>query len=135
MRPFPKRQVMNNYENKVFNYRLSRARQTVECAFGILAARFRVYRRPFECKVDTVDHIVKATCVLHNFLSRKHNITEDDDENDQHNSFDTQLISLAANRTRSANEAFLIRENFKKYFNSQLGSVSWQQSAVQRGHF
>lgn len=54
MRPYPRRSVTNNYENKVFNYRLSRARQTVECTFGILAARFRVFRAPFETKIDTV---------------------------------------------------------------------------------
>ncbi|XP_050312544.1 uncharacterized protein LOC126747785 [Anthonomus grandis grandis] len=54
MRPYPKRSVMDNYENKVLNYRLSRARQTVECSFGILASRFRVFRSPFECKLDSV---------------------------------------------------------------------------------
>lgn len=40
MRPYPKRSVTKNFQNKVFNYRLSRARQTVECTFGILASRF-----------------------------------------------------------------------------------------------
>lgn len=108
----------------------------MECAFGILAARFRVYRRPFECNVDKVDHIVKATCVLHNIISNNgNNNTEDDAENDLNDVYDSQLISLAANRTRSTNKAFLIRENFKKYFNSQLGSVEWQERAVQRGRF
>ena len=66
MQPYPKRSVTDNYENKVFNYKLSRARQAVECSFGILASRFRVFCSPFECKVSTVVKIVKASCVLHN---------------------------------------------------------------------
>ena len=37
VRPYPKKSVTGNYENKVFNYRLSRAWQPVECTFGILA--------------------------------------------------------------------------------------------------
>nr|CAH7727160.1 unnamed protein product [Callosobruchus chinensis] len=66
MRPFPRRSVTDNYERKVFNYRLSRARQTVECSFGILSSRFRIFQKPFEISVDSVVHVVKAACVLHN---------------------------------------------------------------------
>lgn len=68
IRPFPKKKVTGNYENKVYNYRISQGRQTVECTFGILAGRFRVYKRAFECKLETVDDVVKATTVLHNYL-------------------------------------------------------------------
>ncbi|CAH1986926.1 unnamed protein product [Acanthoscelides obtectus] len=135
MRPFPKRQVNNNCRNKVFNYRLSRARQTVECAFGILSARFRVYRRPFECKLDTVDDIVKATCVLHNFL-RNHTISTVNQEEDEIEMLrESQLLPIAPNRTRGANEAFLIREKFTDFYNSPAGSIPWQQKLVQRGHY
>jgi len=58
-------------KNKIFNYTLSRARQTVECTFGILASRFRVFRKPFEIKVESVDNVVKAACVLHNYLRKE----------------------------------------------------------------
>lgn len=33
MRPYTRKNVTNNHANKVFNYRFSRVRQTVECAF------------------------------------------------------------------------------------------------------
>nr|CAH7746042.1 unnamed protein product [Callosobruchus chinensis] len=39
MRPFPRRSVTDNYERKVFNYRLSRARQTVVRANNNRSAR------------------------------------------------------------------------------------------------
>ena len=52
----------------VFNYRLSRARPVVECAFGILASRWRMYQRAIATSAEVC---VKATCVLHNFLREK----------------------------------------------------------------
>ena len=70
MRPFPKGRNQNRMPRpcQVFNYRLSRAHRIVENAFGILAQRFRIYNRRMQYSVNTVVKIVKATCVLHNFL-------------------------------------------------------------------
>ena len=56
---------------RIFNYRLSRARRIVENAFGIMASRFRVFRRPLLVKTETVDLIVLACTALHNFQKRK----------------------------------------------------------------
>lgn len=41
MKPYSK--ITLSLEQKVFNYRLSRARRIVENAFGILASRFRIF--------------------------------------------------------------------------------------------
>ncbi|XP_049772304.1 uncharacterized protein LOC126157015 [Schistocerca cancellata] len=136
MRPYPKCRVTGNDKYKVYNYRLSRARQTVECAFGILSSRFRVFKRPFECKLETVDRIVTATCVLHNYL-RTDNITSNDlaEEDDMAPLSTNQLMSPAPSRCRNESEAFLTREKFNECFNSPEGSVQWQYAAIKRGQY
>lgn len=53
---------------RIFNYRLSRGRKIVECAFGMLVSKFRVFETPIWCPVTKSIRIVKAACVLHNFI-------------------------------------------------------------------
>lgn len=72
MRPYPGRSTGNlPQEHNVFNYRLSRARRVVENAFGILASRWRVYRKPIIASKDTIVNIIKATVCLHNWLRER----------------------------------------------------------------
>lgn len=62
MRPYAGRQLPLPKPVRIFNKRLSRARLVVECAFGILAARWRMYRRVLGLSPSNVDACVKATC-------------------------------------------------------------------------
>ena len=55
-------------QNRVFNYRLSRACRIGENAFGILANRFRIFMAPIALKPDKVEAITLACCSLHNFF-------------------------------------------------------------------
>jgi len=67
MRPYPRR-LLNDENKSYFNYRLSRARMTIECAIGIAAAKFRILQKSIETKIDNTDHIVKAICMLQNVI-------------------------------------------------------------------
>lgn len=67
MKPYSRHEGLE-HKQKVFNYRLSSARRIVENAFGIMASRFRVYRKPISVSLDKTDSIIKATCALHNWL-------------------------------------------------------------------
>ena len=52
-------------------YRLSSARRVVENAFIILVTKWRGFRQPIIGNIETVDAVVKACTVLHNFLRRR----------------------------------------------------------------
>lgn len=60
-----------SHKQRVFDYRLSRARRVVENAVGILASRWRIFRRPICALPDTVDSIIRATVSLHNYINRE----------------------------------------------------------------
>lgn len=60
-----------NDERRIFNYRPSRARQTIDCTFGTLSYKLRVFHTPFLAFPDVAVLITKAACVLHNFVRRR----------------------------------------------------------------
>ena len=56
---------------KIFNYRLSRARRVSENAFGILAAKYGVLQRAIQLSPEKNTLITMTCCYLHNFLRKK----------------------------------------------------------------
>ena len=70
VRPFRRRNELNLYV-LIFNYRLSRARRVIDNTLGILASRFRIFRRSIIGKTVNIKYITNAAVVLHNFLMRK----------------------------------------------------------------
>ncbi|CAF4890047.1 unnamed protein product [Pieris macdunnoughi] len=69
MRPYAGRNLNNVKTN--FNYRLSRARRYIECTFGILANKWQILHRPLNVKKEFAVVIIKALCVLHNFVRER----------------------------------------------------------------
>lgn len=66
LKPFSQRGM--NIVERVFNYRLSRARHIIENVFGIMSARFRVLRKPIHLNAEKTTLVTLACCVLHNYL-------------------------------------------------------------------
>jgi len=77
MKPYGGRNVP--HDCSVFNYRLSRARRVIENAFGILAARWRVFHRSITASTDNVESIVEAAVCLHNFIRKTGSVSVNDE--------------------------------------------------------
>ena len=67
MKPFPFN-VSQAMKEKTFNYNLSKCRRTIENAFGQLKSRFRKIGRGLEVALHNCNVVIKACCLLHNFL-------------------------------------------------------------------
>lgn len=125
MKPFSQRTIKK--EEMVFNYRMCRARRISENAFGILAARFRVFYKPLQIGVKNIDAIVFAACALHNFLKKRSGAYMGCDANGSDTTSNTaSLLSLAPiNVGRPLSTASDMRETLKKYYNGE-GKVNFQ---------
>ncbi len=128
LRPYPGNHTLNE-RRTVYNYRLSRARRVVENAFGILANRFRLFRRPIISSVEKTTKFVKAATVLHNFL--KLNSSACGTSQSKTDSFEMNKMSWKSSNNYTQ-EAAQTRENFCDYFNSNVGAVPWQLDIVRR---
>ncbi|GFV80346.1 DDE Tnp4 domain-containing protein [Trichonephila clavipes] len=65
-RPYPG--VALSKDKAIFNYRLSSVRTWVENAFGIMASRFRIFRKPLVSSLETSTFTIAAAVCLHNYI-------------------------------------------------------------------
>jgi hypothetical protein len=63
MRPYGGNDLPQN--KTVFNYRLSRALRFIECSFGILTNKWRIFHRPFNVNIELAIDIIKACVILY----------------------------------------------------------------------
>ena len=129
LRPYPGRGLTK--DKRIFNYRLSRARRVVECSFGILSQRWRIYHRKINMLPENVVRVVKATVVLHNMLQQTYPLQPANSEE-----FDVpkQLTPLSLSHRRGASnrvgDGVKVRDSFRDYFCSPRGAVEWQNRSI-----
>nr|CAI5865066.1 unnamed protein product [Callosobruchus analis] len=142
MKPYPGSHQEDSIE-RIFNYRLSKARRVVENAFGILSVVFRVLRKPMLLEPHKAAKVVLACIYLHNYLRRSkssRNIYTRQDTFDQE--IDGKIIQGSWRQEREANPTSLLpilniprksagvskdnRKQFAEYFKT-VGRVPWQE--------
>ena len=140
MKPFSKRNLSD--DERIFNYRLSRARRIVENAFGILAHRFQCLLTTLKQRPKTVTSIVLACICLHNLMRiryPKQQNTEVDQEDQHHNiipgawRLDKPLLQLqqqCVRGNRITRLSKMQRLYLCAYYNSDAGSVPWQMDML-----
>ena len=92
MQPYPKKELNN--QKCTFNYRLSRARRVIENVFGILCAKWRIFRKPIIAKVENAENYVKAAVCLHNILRLKEDTNKSINSNSTPNFGETAFQEL-----------------------------------------
>ena len=122
IKPYPSK-VLTDYE-RIFNYRLSRARRVSENAFGILVNRFRVLAKYIHLEPTKCTVVTNACIALHNFLlSKKDACYATAADNDQPQQMSRNLAHQGGNRNQGT--ARDIRDELCDYFNTN-GQVDWQ---------
>lgn len=119
-------------ERKMYKYRLSRARRTVESAFGILASKFRIFHTAINMSVTNIESVVKACCVLHNFIRRSQGIdTLDHNIPDNNHTQDMEAAFTPLDREHGqvSNQANQVRDMFVQYFSGE-GTATWQDDMI-----
>ena len=132
LKPYSRRGLSR--QERIANYRISRARRVVENAFGILAARFRVLLTTIELPPETVKDLVMTCAVLHNILRspyQNHGAQQPGDGEDP-DFGGVELVGGGANHGAERNpsrEAKRQRDYMKQYFNN-AGAVPWQDDRI-----
>ncbi|KAJ8868503.1 hypothetical protein PR048_030031 [Dryococelus australis] len=102
----------------------------VECAFGIMSNKWRIFHRPLNVSTDLAVDIVKACCILQNFIHKDKGLSTTfvDTIMDENSELSTLPRSQAVRGSLGANA---IRYRFANYFVSECGRIplvsqNWQ---------
>jgi len=147
MRPFPGKDIEES--QSVYNFRHSRARRTIENAFGIMTSRWRILNTPINASTENIEKYILAIIVLHNYLRLTDNacycpkgfadsIASNGDFVpgdwrslvNNTNPLMTNLQSVRGSRYRQ--DAIFMRNCLKEYVNSAFGKLDWQLDHVRR---
>jgi hypothetical protein len=145
MKPFSQRNL--TMEQRIYNYRISRARIVVENAFGILAQRWQCFLTTMQQNPEIVRQILHAGICLHNFIRIRlvrDNVQDlapgvrPDAEDEEHNIIPgawrehahLEPIDARHQGLRELEAAKIQRQTLLAYFNSPAGAVPWQEERV-----
>jgi hypothetical protein len=117
----------NQLESQGAGCCLTRARWMVECAFSMLANKWRIFHGSLDLTLQFCDSIVKAWCILHNFIRWNDGFQLED------TLYERNFESIQAAGTRWNNKGKHVRYYFTKYFMSSHGAVPWQYDKVRFG--
>ncbi|XP_053609528.1 uncharacterized protein LOC128682057 [Plodia interpunctella] len=128
MRPYAKPKNSNlNTTKRIYNYRHSRARRYVECSFGILSNKWRIFHRPLNVDISLATDIIKACCILHNYVRDRDGYNYEDTLT-CYMSPDVPETPRTYNRIGN-NIAERIRDSFAQYFEHE-GKLEWQEKYI-----
>lgn len=130
MKPYPGLHNKGSKE-RVFNYRLSRARRVVENVFGIMSSKFRLLRKPLLLNPTKSSDVILACTYLHNFLIKSYlsrSFYVGHNMNFQQNNLDIDTVNdlITVELENDITEAAGVRKEFADFFLTNIGSVPWQ---------
>lgn len=129
MRPYAKKSLDNL--KRIFNYRLSRGRKTIECSFGMAAEKFPVLNGPIRCRdPEKVNDIIKAACVLHNYVRKQEGLEyiprHFEDCETTSNNFHAIQPPVENITINTNSPATALRNYLANYFVTPQASLPWQ---------
>lgn len=139
LKPFPQKNLTK--DKRIYNYRISRARNVVENAFGLIATVFRILHTTINIAPEKIKYVILAICYLHNYLRKSSpsyatstEIDRPDKESLQSNTIINDLNhtmpQLQGKSTKNpCNTAKENRLKYMDYFNNK-GKVSWQDEML-----
>lgn len=106
---------------------MSRARRVIESTFGILVARWRIFRKPIIASLTLSKQIVQATCCLHNFIMNNEGTDR------YYSTLQPAMLEVASEAllgipneiSASVQDVANIRDKFAIYFEED-GAIPWQ---------
>ena len=141
MKPYSQRGQEDH--QKIFSYRLSRARRVVENTFGLLVAVFRIFSTTILMRPPIVRKITLCGVVLHNLLLERkplppnHMLLDHEDANHNEVAGAWREYRAALHGLDIANvprnplaRAKLQRDYLAHYYTSPIGAVPWQERAA-----
>lgn len=138
-KPFSQRGL--EHDERIFNYRLSRARRVVENAFGILANRFQVLMSTMQHSPSTNRLITTACVVLHNLMRLRYprmqnNLIDQEDANgnlipgEWRRDRNMRDCDIVQGPNRDNRQGKKLRNTLKHWVNSPADSVPWQERMI-----